>query len=125
MRPSCAGSYGIEKFEVENGPVAGSSMGPLTYEGKTLRFAPGVIFQLMDKMQLEAHYEGVRFEDPGDAPDEANQLNSDLDRILARASYQVSEAMKVTATYRRHEFDENRWDDYIMDLYSLSLSGKF
>jgi len=119
------GSYGIEKFEVENGPVAGSSMGPLTYEGKTLRFAPGVIFQLMDKMQLEAHYEGVRFEDPGDAPDEANQLNSDLDRILARASYQVSEAMKVTATYRRHEFDENRWDDYIMDLYSLSLSGKF
>jgi len=76
-------------------------------------------------MQLEAHYEGVRFEDPGDALAEGNQLNSDLTRILTRASYQVSQKMKVTATYRRHEFDENRWDDYIMDLYSLSLSGKF
>jgi hypothetical protein len=119
------GSYGMEKYEIEDGPVSGAGMGPLTYEGKTLRFAPGLIFQVMDKMQLEAHYEGVRFEDPGDALDGGNQLNSDLDRVLARASYQVGKAMKVTATYRRHEFDENRWDDYIMDLYSLSLSGKF
>jgi len=119
------GSYGLEKYEVEDGPVAASGMSPLTYEGKTLRFAPGAIFQVMDKMQLEAHYEGVRFEDPGDALAEGNQLNSDLTRILTRASYQVSQKMKVTATYRRHEFDENRWDDYIMDLYSLSLSGKF
>ncbi len=119
------GSYGIEKFEIEDGPVATTGMGPLTYEGKTLRFAPGAIFQMMDKLQLEAHYEGIRFEDPGDAPDEDNQLNSDLNRILCRASYQVGQSMRVAATYRRHEFDENRWDDYIMDLYSLTLSGKF
>ncbi|MCP4292590.1 MAG: hypothetical protein GY780_12240 [bacterium] len=119
------GSYGIEKYEVEDGPAAGAGMGPLTYEGKTLRFAPGAILQVGHKMELEAHYEGIRFEDPGDAANEGNQLNSDLNRILLRAGYRVGETMKVTASYRRHEFDENRWDDYIMDLYSLSLSGRF
>ncbi len=118
-------SYGLEKYEIKDGPTAATGMGPLTYEGTTIRFAPGVILQLTKKMEFEAHYEGVRFEDPGDYPDEGNQLNSDLDRILLRAGYRLGESMKVSATYRRHEFDENRWDDYIMDLYSLSLSGKF
>ncbi len=119
------GSYGIEKYETEGGPVAGTSMGPLTYEGKTLRFAPGVILVLSHRLEIEAHYEGIRFEDPGDLPNDGNQLRSDLDRILLRAGYRVAGNMKVTATYRRHEFDENRWDDYIMDLYSLSFSGRF
>ena len=119
------GSFGLEKYESEDGPTATADMGPLTYEGQTIRFAPGAILQVTDKLNLEAHYEGVRFEDPGDAPDEGNQLNSDLDRILVRAGYRFGKDMTVSATYRRHEFDENRWDDYIMDLYSLSVSGGF
>ncbi len=100
-------------------------MGPMTYEGETLRLAPGVIMQLTNRMELEAHYETVRFEDPGDAANYGNRLNSDLDRVLVRAGYRLGESTKVSATYRRHGFDENRWDDYIMDLYSLSVSGKF
>jgi len=119
------GSIGVEKYENENGPAAGASMGPLTYEGTTLRLAPGLIVQATNSLEMEAHYEMVRFEDPGDAPDEGNQLNSDLNRVLLRAGYRVGENMKISATYRRHELDENRWDDYIMDLYSLSVSGRF
>lgn len=119
------GSYGLEKYETEDGPTAAPGMGPLTYEGTTIRLAPGLIMQVTNAMELEAHYEMVNFEDPGDAANEGNQLNSDLTRVLLRAGYRVGETMKVSATYRRHEFDENRWDDYIMDLYSLSVSGKF
>ncbi len=118
------GSYGLEKYEIEN-VSAGVGMSPNIYEGTTLRLAPGLIMQVTNRMELEAHYEAVRFEDPGDAPNEGNQLNSDLDRMLLRAGYRVGESMRISATYRRHEFDENRWDDYIMDLYSLSVSGRF
>jgi hypothetical protein len=119
------GSYGLEKFNLQGSQVADAGMGPLTYKGKTLRFAPGLIWQPMDKLELEGHYEGVRFEDPGDAPHEGNQLNSDLNRMLVRAGYRVGVNLKVSATYRRHEFEENRWDNYKMDLYSLSFSGRF
>lgn len=119
------GSYGLEKYEIDDGPTAAVGMGPMTYEGTTLRLAPGLIMQVTNKMEFEAHYETVTFEDPGDAPDEGNQLNSDLTRVLLRAGYRVGENMKISATYRRHEFDENRWDDHIMDLYSLSVTGRF
>jgi len=119
------GSYGLEKYQIEDGPTAAAGMGPMNYEGTTLRLAPGVILQVTDSLELEGHYEAVRFEDPGDAPNDGNQLKSDLDRMLVRAGYRVGETMKISATYRRHEFDENRWDDYIMDLYSLSVSGRF
>jgi len=118
-------SYGLEKYEIVDGPQTGVGMSPIYYEGKTLRFAPGLIAQLAAKWDFEAHYEGVRFEDPADAADEFQLLKSDLDRILLRTGYMVAPNMKVTASYRRHEFDENRWDDYIMDLYSLSFSGRF
>lgn len=117
------GSYGTEKYETENGPAAEVGMSPLTYDGKTMRFAPGAIFQVSNRIDLEAQYEGVRFEDEGDYDN--IMLKSDLDRMLLRAGYRFDKDLKVTATYRRHEFDENRWDDYIMDLYSLSVSGKF
>jgi hypothetical protein len=46
-------------------------------------------------------------------------------RLLLRAGYDVGEKARVTASYRRQEFDENRWDDYILDIYSLSVSGTF
>ncbi len=117
-------SYGIEKQEITDGPVSDTGMAPLIYESKTLRFAPGVMVKLTQKLGLEGHYEGIRFEDDGDQS-AVHTLNSDLDRMLLRCGYQLKEDLKVSATYRRHEFDENRWDDYIMDLYSLSVSGRF
>lgn len=118
-------SLGTDKVELTDGPVATGTIGPLTYDGTTLRFAPGAVYTVNEKLSLEAIYEGVRFEDKGDAPDEGNQLNSDYDNLLVRVSYDVGERSRVTAAYRRQEFDENRWDDYIQDIYSLSVSGRF
>lgn len=118
-------SLGVDKYELTDGPVSSGTQGPLTYEGTTLRFAPGVVYTFSEKLNAEAIYEGVRFEDKGDAPSEANQLNSDLDNLLLRVGYQLNEKARLTAAYRRQEFDENRWDDYILDIYSLSLSGTF
>jgi hypothetical protein len=118
-------SLGVDKYELTDGPVSSGSQGPLTYDGTTLRFAPGVVYTFSEKLNVEAIYEGVRFEDKGDAPDEGNQLNSDLDNLLLRVGYNVGEQARVTAAYRRQEFDENRWDDYILDIYSVSVSGKF
>lgn len=116
-------SLGVDKYELTDGPVATSAMSPLMYEGTTLRYAPGVVYSFNDKLTLEAIYEGINFEDEGD--DEANKLTSDSSRFLVRAGYDVGDEARLTASYRRQEFDENRWDDYILDIYSLSVSGKF
>ena len=118
-------SLGKDKYELTDGPVSTGTMSPLLYDATTVRFAPGAIIQVSDKIGLEAIYEGIRFEDKGDAPDEANRLKSDFDRILLRAGYELGEKTRLTVSYRRQEFDENRWDDYILDIYSLSMSGKF
>lgn len=118
-------SYGKDSQKLTDGPVSETGMAPLTYEGRTWRFAPGVLIQMTEKLHLEAQYEGIRFEDPGDQADDVHALNSDLDRMLLRCGYQLPKDLRVTASYRRHEFDENRWDDYIMDLYTLAFSGSF
>lgn len=120
-----SGSLGTDTFEADGAPVATGTMSPLVYDGTTLRFTPGVVYTLGDKTTLEAIYEGVRFEDKGDAAAEGNQLNSDHDNLLLRAGYDVSARARLTAAYRRQEFDENRFDDYILDIYSLSVSGRF
>lgn len=120
-----AGSLGTDKYEADGAPVSTGTMGPLVYDGTTLRFAPGAVYTLGAKTTLEAIYEGVRFEDKGDAPAEGNQLNSDYDNLLLRANYDVSAKARVAVAYRRQEFDENRFDDYILDIYSLSVSGRF
>lgn len=118
-------SLGQDKYELTDGPVSTGTIGPLMYDGKTLRYAPGVVFSATDKLTLEAIYEGIDFEDKADRDDDSYKLQSDHSRVLLRAGYDVGENARVTAGYRRQEFDENRWDDYILDIYSLSVSGTF
>lgn len=45
--------------------------------------------------------------------------------IQAEAMYEGIRFKDVAATYRRHEFAEQRWDNYIHDLYGLSVTGRF
>jgi hypothetical protein len=116
-------SLGMEKYELTDGPAAGPGMSPLTYDGTTLRYAPAVVYSFNDKLTLEAVYEGVNFEDTGDSA--ATVLKSDTSHLLARVGYDVSERARLSASFRRCELDENRWDDYILDIYSLSLTGRF
>lgn len=118
-------SLGIDTFELTGGPVGDGVLGNQTYDGTTWRFAPGAVIQVSKKLQLEALYEGVRFEDKGDDPDGLTLLNTDYDRTTLRARYRVMEKASLAASYRRYEFDENRWDDTINDIYTLSLSGSF
>ena len=120
-----AGSLGTDTYEADDNPVSTGTMGPLAYDGTTLRFAPGVSYILGEKTTLEAIFEGVRFEEKGDAAADANKLNSDYDNLLLRAGYDVSARARLTVAYHRQEFDENRFDDYILDIYSLSVSGRF
>ena len=116
-------SLGKDKYELTDGPTAGSNMSPLTYDGTTLRYAPALVYSFNEKLTLEAVYEGVNFEDKGDAA--ATELKSDTSQFLVQAGYDVGEQARLTAAYRRCELDENRWDDYILDIYSLSLTGRF
>ena len=86
------------------------------YEGTTWRFAPGAILHLRDGLDVEGHYEGVRQRDG---------VENDHDRWYLTTRYQLTPKVLLTAAYRRLEFDEDRWDDYIADLYSLSLTTRF
>ncbi|MGD9547213.1 MAG: hypothetical protein AB7V45_06615 [Candidatus Krumholzibacteriia bacterium] len=117
-------TYGVEEFTLTGGPEPTAGLGPLRYDGTTLRFMPGACVRLSGKWTLEGFYEGVRYEDTGDEG-VIDVLEADHDRTTIRSSYRLGEPLTVTATYRRYEFDENRWDDTITDLYALSLSGRF
>jgi hypothetical protein len=118
-------SLGVDTFEMTDGPTSDGALGNLTYDGTTWRFAPGAVIQVTKKLQFEALYEGVRFEDKGDDPAELTMLNTDYDRTTLRARYRMMQKASLAASYRRYEFDENRWDDTINDLYTLSVSGSF
>lgn len=118
-------SLGKDKSELVDGPETAGSLSPVAYDGTTWRYAPGAVLQLTSKMQFEAQFEGVDFSDDGDDPDGLNQLNTDYYRTTLRLRYRVLEQAAATFSYRRLEFDENRWDDTINDLYTLSLSGTF
>ena len=54
-----------------------------------------------------------------------DSVENDYDRWTARGSYPLTEKATVTAMFRKYEFDENRWDDYILDLYALMVSTRF
>ncbi len=89
---------------------------PAEYEGTTYRFSPGVVMRPMDDVSVEGHYEGVRQRD---------SVDGDYDRWYFRANWRSTEKTCLTASYRRYEFDENRWDDTITDLYALSFTQRF
>ncbi len=118
-------SVGVETYEMGDAVAPDAGMGTVNYDGTTWRYVPGVVAQLTSTIQAEAMYEGIRFEDTADTDGDLGVLNSDQDRTLFRLSWQAAEKYSVAATYRRHEFAEQRWDNYIHDLYGLSVSGRF
>jgi len=117
-------SYGVEEYALTTDPEPAASMNAIAYNGSTMRFTPGANLRLGDSLTLEGHYEGVRFEDTGN-DDVIKKLQADHDRLRLRAGFDITSGTKVSASYTRNEFDENRWDDYIHHLYALSVSGTF
>jgi hypothetical protein len=118
-------SYGKESYELVGVQQPAAGMGAFNHDGTTLRFMPGAVLQLSRCLQLEGMYEGIRFENTGDESANLNPVKADHDRTLLRLRWQATETLAAAFTYRRNEFDENRWDDYIQDLYAVSLSGRF
>ncbi len=118
-------SYGHETYELVGvqDPVAG--MAAFNHDGTTLRFVPGVVLCLLSGVQLEGMYEGIRHENTGHETAHLAAVKADYDRMLLRLRWQATERLAATFAYRRNEFDENRWDDYIQDLYAVSVSGRF
>jgi hypothetical protein len=117
-------SYGVEKYGLTGDPVPTADMNAISYDGTTMRFTPGATVVLAENLHVEGYYEGVRFEDKGN--DEVIQvLQADHDRLLLRAGYEFKPELRLSASYTRNDFEENRWDDYIHHLYALSLSGTF
>ena len=118
-------SVGQERYLTGDGVAPAAGMGALNSDGTTWRWVPGVVAQVTDRLQCEAMYEGIRYEDKADAGAELGVLKSDHDRSLLRVAYRVGEEVTVSASYRRSEFFEQRWDNSISDLYGLTLSGRF
>ncbi|MEZ4388191.1 MAG: hypothetical protein R3D98_11565 [Candidatus Krumholzibacteriia bacterium] len=117
-------TYGKETYELTGAePAAGFEA--FNVDANTVRFSPGATFMATDRLQIDGWYEGVSFEDTGDQAASRNAINSDRDRLSLRVRYQATERLAVTAGYARNEFDENRWDDSIQDLWSLSAHTSF
>lgn len=117
-------SYGMETYELDNA-TATAGFEAFNVDATTLRLSPGATFTVNDKLQLDGWYEGVFFEDTGDESSTLNAIEADRDRLSLRARYQATERMAVSAGYARHEFDENRWDDYIQHLWTMSAQMRF
>jgi hypothetical protein len=113
-------AVGIETYEIGGGPAPTPGFAPFNYDGLTWRVTPGAIVQLNSVWSVEGMYELVTFTEDADAA-----LESDHDRILARARWQATPTSAFALTYERREFDENRWDDTIHDLYAVSYSGRW
>ncbi|HOX24858.1 MAG TPA: hypothetical protein PLL30_03720 [Candidatus Krumholzibacteria bacterium] len=118
-------AYGLETYELVGVQEPAGGLGAFDYDGATLRFIPGAVLQLGHGIQLEGMYEAVYFENTGDESSSLAAVQSDRDNILARARWQARPALALSLAYRRHELDENRWDDYIQDVYSVSVSAQF
>ncbi len=118
-------SYGLETYELVGVQDPAAGMAAFNYDGATLRFAPGAALHLMHGLRFEGMYEGIRYENTGHETAQLAAVNADHDRMLLRLRWQATERVAAAVTYRRNEFDENRWDDYIQDLYAVSISGRF
>ncbi len=118
-------STGVEQVDLTGAGAPSGTMGPVAYDGTTLRFTPGATLRVLPSAWLDAMYEGIRFEDTADQSAALDALNSDQDRVLLRARWNPRPDRTVAATYRRQAFDENRWDDFIQDIWQLSVSGRF
>jgi hypothetical protein len=118
-------AVGIETYEIDGGLSPAPGFTPFNYDGVTWRLSPGATVQLTSGLSLEGMYEFITFTEDADQSATVAALESDHDRILARARWQATPTSAFTVSYQRREFDENRWDDNIHDLYALSYSGQF
>jgi len=118
-------SGGSEEYALNQDPEPRGTMGAVAYEGTTVRYLPGLTLTISQKLMLDAMYEGIRFEDKGNESDALQAVKSDHDRSLVRLRWAAREKMTVAATYQRREFFEHRWDNYIQDVWQLSVSGLF
>ena len=109
-------TYGHEVYDLPDGVEPPADGAAVMYDTTTLRYAPGVLVQLGSQWRLEGHWEAVRNTD---------SVANDYDRWFAQLTYEMNERMTLTGLFRKYEFDENRWDDYILDLYAVSVSARF
>lgn len=117
-------SYGIDSYELTDAtPAPGYEA--FNVDATTLRLSPGVTVAVNEKLQLDGWYEGIFFEDTGDESATLNAIEADRDRLALRARYQATERLAMSAGYSRYEFDENRWDDYIQHLWTVSAQMRF
>jgi hypothetical protein len=118
-------TYGQETYELTGVGDPAAGFAAFDYDGATLRMVPGAMLQLSRCLRLEGMYEFIDYENTGSETDNLLPVEADHDRMLVRVRWQATEKLAAAFTYRRNEFDENRWDDYIRDLYAVSLSGVF
>ena len=109
-------SWGHEVHGVPEGAEAADGQAATTYDATTLLSAPGLSWDLGGGWRCECHWEAVR---------KTDSVENDYDRGHLRTSYDLNDRMTVAGCFRKYEFDENRWDDYILDLYTLSITSRF
>ncbi|HPF71565.1 MAG TPA: hypothetical protein PLQ13_12895, partial [Candidatus Krumholzibacteria bacterium] len=86
---------------------------------------PGATLQLLPTLGLDGAYELIRYEDTAQRSSLLDDLESDHDRVMLRARWTARSDVDVALTYRRHAFDENRWDDVIQDLWQATATLRF
>jgi len=120
-----AASWGNETVELPGAPESAGTMAPVAYDGTTWRLAPGATLQLLPTLGLDGAYELIRYEDTAQRSSLLDDLESDHDRVMLRARWTARSDVDVALTYRRHAFDENRWDDVIQDLWQATATLRF
>ncbi len=118
-------SYGKETYELVGVQDPTAGMAAFNHDGTTVRLVPGAMLHLTRSVQFEGIYEGIWHENTGHETAQLAAVEADHERMLLRLRWQATERLAAAVTYRRNEFDENRWDDYIQDLYAVSISGRF
>ncbi|MBT7311798.1 hypothetical protein HN843_08545, partial [bacterium] len=108
-------SYGQEQYGIGDVVELSDSMNAISYDTTTLRFAPGATM-ITDWATLNGQVEFIQNRD---------SVENDYTRWFCSATRQWADNLNIIASYKRYEFDENRWDDFIVDQYSLSLHVMF
>jgi hypothetical protein len=109
-------SYGQEKYGIAEDVIGWSdSMNLISYDTTTLRVSHGATL-ITGWVTLNGQMESIHNRD---------SVENDYTRWYCSATRQWASNVNLIAGYKRYEFDENRWDDFIVDQYSLSIKMNF
>ena len=108
-------SYGQEQYDIGDVVELSDSMNAISYDTTTLRFSQGGTV-ITDWATFNGQVEFIQNRD---------SVENDYTRWYCSATRQWANNLNIIASYKRYEFDENRWDDFIVDQYSLSLRMMF